>query len=325
MDSKTLVPTLSPGQTTGAFKIKGKYNRIEVTEATGGVSLYEGSLKLNRHSMNNGIITVQPNGITTLINVETESHCPKPGTAKLLFVNTVADGTASVTRDGAPIFTDVPFLGSDSGNFPLYDSMLTITLSNGFVVGEYSYDPNSGEDTILILMGSEEHSIMLLQNTASGEKCDDYQENFSAARFAARGDWHQIAHIGGPSPVTGPYNATWRYNYLVSGLDVMIDYFPADGTEGVQLSGVSTPQCGSPSPAFMFLAIENQGQLPILSIVHRTNYSDYAIVGSSDRSFLIILCKEPQMNERVYNNILKRVAAWGYPLSAVALNNNTIC
>lgn len=47
---------------------------------------------------------------------------------------------------------------------------------------------------------------------------------------------------------------------------------------------------------------------------------EYAVVGEDSRKYLWILSRTPQMDEAVYNEVLKRVQAWGFDITKLEKN-----
>lgn len=44
---------------------------------------------------------------------------------------------------------------------------------------------------------------------------------------------------------------------------------------------------------------------------------EYAVIGESTRKYLWILCRQPQMPEQLYNELLKRIESHGYDLKKI--------
>ena len=59
-------------------------------------------------------------------------------------------------------------------------------------------------------------------------------------------------------------------------------------------------------------------------LVHKTDYDNYSIVGSSDRSNLYILCRKRQMSQKLYDELLRFCKKLGYDLNKLNLDYDTL-
>ena len=59
-------------------------------------------------------------------------------------------------------------------------------------------------------------------------------------------------------------------------------------------------------------------------LVHKTDYDNYAIVGSSDRSNLYILCRKNKMKREMYDELLRFCKKLGYNLNKLSLDHDTL-
>lgn len=58
-------------------------------------------------------------------------------------------------------------------------------------------------------------------------------------------------------------------------------------------------------------------------IVLRTDYEYYAIVGSNDKNYLWILCRNKMMSSKKYNKLLEFCEKIGYDTNKLVLNDNS--
>jgi len=134
------------------------------------------------------------------------------------------------------------------------------------------------------------------------------------------GRWYQIARI--PQWFDrGCPKATADYQLLANGsVSVLNRCVDESGNEIRQVSGIATPDPSCPAA----LRVEFPGFPPGPSgpnyLVLSTDYENYALVGTPDKSALWVLSRTPTMGKHTYNQMLCKAVARGYNVKKLVVD-----
>lgn len=152
----------------------------------------------------------------------------------------------------------------------------------------------------------------------------ELQPNFNPKDYM--GKWYEIAKLPqwfevGCSKITAEYRILSPTQIGVTNtcFDKCFDKIRAD--EG--LATVLDPT----QPAALLVNFPPFPPLPPIPnyLVHKTDYCSYALVGSIDRSNLYFLSRNKKMKKKRYEELLAISASYGYDVTKLQINYDSIC
>lgn len=154
---------------------------------------------------------------------------------------------------------------------------------------------------------------------------DVLQKNFDPQKYM--NSWFQIARI--PQFFENGlncFNQTAQYTLLHDKVKVFNSCIGPNGEVIRTATGEAIIE-DNKKPAALTVSFPGYPESLALGpnyLIHDTDYTKYAIVGSSDRSGLYILCRKKKMREKMYSNILDFCKKLNYDVKKLKVDSDTI-
>jgi apolipoprotein D and lipocalin family protein len=136
------------------------------------------------------------------------------------------------------------------------------------------------------------------------------------------GLWYEIAKL--PQPFEkGCSRATANYTLQIDG-NIGVHNVCYDENWEILREIDGQAITDSKEPALITVSFPNIPTFGPNYIIHETNYLNYALVGSPDRSNLYILSRYEQIKPCCLKKFLNQFAGWGYNVDRVVINYDAI-
>lgn len=148
------------------------------------------------------------------------------------------------------------------------------------------------------------------------------QPNFDINRYL--GKWYQIAALPtffqkNCANSTAEYGSTKNPNII----SVYNQCFNKQGQEINSIKGTATPKYVK-QPAALIVQFPGFPSNKVNYLVHETNYTGYAIVGSPDRKDLFFLARSKSVSQQSYDYMLQQANKLGYNTQNIIIDQNAI-
>lgn len=254
------------------------------------------------------------------------TKCPNNGKAYVHFVH-VAYGapTVDVYLDNTLAFGAVSYsTSSDYAEVPLGNLTLTVkeTTSGKSLYSTDLYTTNGSVYELYSTL-TNNNAALIISNENSDGYCDTYQKSFNAAKYL--GKWYQIAAL--PTPYEqGCDRAVAEYTAMPNWIKVVNYCFDKEWKLKGQKEGTAVA-LNAELPAALtvkFPDLASDYNTPANYLVHKTDYTNYSVVGSPNRSALFILCRKEQMVKCEYKKLKSFCGKLGYDTKNLVLNYDSL-
>lgn len=326
-----IINNLSYGELTSYIEVESGYSEIIVK--TGEQTIITKKITLNCNSKYTAIIGGSLSDTTSLkiFMYDDKNGCAKEGESYLRFMHNVygAPGVDVYINNGGlitKIFTNITY-GNESvyekiklGPFPNMISYtreieIFVTGTDTKVAGPIPiYIVSGGMYTLIAIGNVQENVIGAKFSHDNGDRCnyscETLEKDLNVQEYM--GKWYLIASI--PQFYDkGCERQTAEYTLLSDSIKVYNKCFDKDRNLLRTITGKAVPE--SPcQPAALIVSFPDQPFNPIAAnyLIHKTNYIDYAIVGSPTRESFYILSRKSKMTSEKYNKFLRYAKKLGY-------------
>ena len=259
----------------------------------------------------------------------------------------------SYTETGNPVY-----LQTGAG---WVDLSVNVAGTDNTVVGPLAVFLESGGIYTIVASGtgSPDFPLTAVLSRDNPLQCETLQKNFGEDIQRYMGEWWQIASI---PQFFGQQCARQKAAYTLLQDDVKVFNTCLNSEGGIveTISGTATivnplqpaalrvefpgfpqPQKSSTTNAHQSVVVDlslkseasvrpSQDQIPrpppgANYLVHRTDYDQYALVGSPDRNSLFILSRKRKMSEDAYNKLVRYAERLGYDVSRLVVDEGAVC
>lgn len=346
LDKKLVAANLSYKDFTGYLNLPADRSKLKIKISQTGQLLVSSTIKLQSEAHQTIIILGSVSDLSTIIaNVYLDDlACPVPGNAHLRFIHGVYGAPAvdvyvndkltfsnvKYKRTGKPKYAPVR-VGTVTvpGQDPNYVNVsVKVAGTNTVVVGPLPVYLISGGVYTMVASGSLDLGLSAVLSQDNPDSCEKLQMDFVAQKYM--GKWYQIAWI--PQFYgSGCVRQTAEYTLLSNRINVF--------NTCIGSAGQTTPIIGSAvvenpcEPAALKVTFPNPPPptppLPVSPpgpnyLVHKTDYVNYALVGSPSRTSFYILARKSKIHVREYNKLLAYAKKLGYDTSKVVADKGAI-
>jgi len=239
-----------------------------------------------------------------------------------------------------PSAPGVPAPGVPAPGVPAYPTALNkVQIDNSYMTGGNVY-------TLILSLTSSQLGLQVISGIISDDNkgaCEVLQENFNAQAYS--GKWFQIAAIPQPYADNCP-RATAEYTLLVGRIKVQNTCYAQDWTPLRTVDGCAYPPNPCQMAALRVTFFSSTGgtgldaptvpcparpTVPAGSaddspnyLVHRTDYSGYAVVGTPNRTGLWILSRNSKMAVDEYKQLVEFAKHLGYQVDQLRINYHAL-
>lgn len=339
IDNKIIAGNLAYQDLTVYLSVSYGEHKIVVTVAGTETVLAKSKFRIEQCDkltiMIAGLISGNPN--ISIFIYEDILKCPAPGNSHLRFIHGAAGAPAvdvyvknvkafsnvKYSETGTPSYAPIKVGVSNGGNPYLVPLTVKIAGTNTIVAGPLdAYLISGGIYTVFASGLVNDLPLAALLFNDNPNKCEELQSNFQAQKYMGR--WFQIADIpqfyeaNCPRPVAD-------YTLLTTGVNVHNSCYDEnwDLTRSITGLAVAPDPC---VPAALNVSFPNSPN-PISGpnyLIHKTDYTDFSVVGSPTRTSLYILSRTSKMCVKKYQELVKYAESLGYNTDLLVLNYDTI-
>ena len=326
-----IVENVSFSEMTGYFNIKSGHTKIIVKDTIEETILMEKNISIEK-----GCTIIISDNIYKYVDYQKQNDCLKQGDAYVRFINSIVGfNNVDVYINDIQIFSniEVPKTGTPKYEiFHLGESVNILVVKNSSTQ-DIVYGPspvyliNSGIYTMITSLVDTPTVLtptVLTFKDNIGQCVCDLQNNFIVSKYM--GKWYQIASIPQIYEIDCP-RVTAQYTLLNSNIKVYNKCYSKEWVVNGSIIGFAQPtDICTPSALRVEFPINNNMVTPPGPnyLVHKTDYKNYAIVGSPNRSTLYILCRSPKMNHNQYKELLKESKHMGYNVDSLRINYHAL-
>jgi apolipoprotein D and lipocalin family protein len=177
------------------------------------------------------------------------------------------------------------------------------------VIKRISFRYISGGIYTLVVSGTLKHGLSFINiNDNYGKITDEYQKNFNVQKYM--GNWYQIASIP-QFYEPGCVKEVAQYTLLNDRINVHNICYNKNN-ESKSITGYATINSQNAAELTVIFPIMNQQLNYPNYIIHKTDYIDYAIIGSPLRSSFYILSRYEIMDKKEYTYFINYAKKLGY-------------
>ena len=307
---------------------QGSHNIIAQAVNTNGTVL-DTNISTSRNGsyslLMTGLVNSSSGGFQPLV-LQNRCARPRPGTVELRLIHGAAGvGAVDLFEGSQRLFNNVRFATQLNPQYVTIspgEKRFFITAANSIapISAPISVFLSSGGVYSLVLTGITNDSQFplsaILSTEISSYEGDVFQRPFTVASYM--GLWYEIASIPRSYEI-GCARATAKYEFLSNG-QFRITNSCFDTSGSTLRSAVGTASIIDPNtPAALYVNFSSTSVTnPIANyLVHKTNYTSYAIVGSPDRVSFWILSRCPTMKVSNYQKILSYAEFLGYNTDSI--------
>lgn len=275
-----------------------------------------------------GLIT---NLKVNLLEFQDQSDCPKSGTAEFRFIHAAAGVVnVDVYIDQQLVFANVKYGQSGTPYYKrigLGKKTLTVNVAgtDQVAVGPVNFFAVSGGLYSVFASGTIDNPSFPVTGVFTHDnrdQCESLQEDFEIQPYM--GKWFQIANI----PLffdRSCSRSTAVYTFLDNKVKVYNRCYNKEGQKIDEITGSAVPLsiCQPASLVVAFPGFPNDPTIPNY-LIHQTDYVEYALVGSPDRSSLYILSRKSKMTPCLYKQLVKQAKYLGYDTSKLVINYHAL-
>jgi len=320
-----IVGNLSYGELTGYLHVAAGNSKIRVK--AGDSVLISKRVEISQGEKYTGIVGGELDNLKVFAYGD-KSGCSKDGYSYLRFIHSVYGApNVDVYVNNNKVFSDVKY-GQESVykgiklEVPSEPEVLNTKNIDIYVAGTKQkvlgptkvFLMSGGIYTLFAIGNLEENVIGGVLSYDNEDRCkiscETLQEDFDVQRYM--GKWYLIGAI--PQFYdAGCERQTAEYTYLATNIKVYNKCYDRSGKVLRTVTGSAIPE--SPcQPAALKVRFQEQPFEPPFAnyLVHKTNYVDYAIVGSPTRDSFYILSRKPKMSSSQYDKFLQYARKLGY-------------
>lgn len=256
-------------------------------------------------------------GTKIIINRDTETNfCPQNGNGIVRFTQGTTTGTYDIYNNGELLFENVS--SGQATDFKLIKSgnnSISVITSGTTGSGNVIATPNilSGGKYDIILTNNV-NGMSTINIADVDPRCQNIQPNFNTNAFMGR--WFVIASI----PTSGQSNCSRRTVVSTSLHDMVritLDCYDQDWSK-LGSETYFTPYTCTPG-LFSLTSVTGSGEIVGDFVIHSTDYVDYALVGTANRSQFSIYSRTPRMTVDHYQELLAEAKSLGYDTNRVVI------
>ena len=337
LGSKVIAYNLSYGDFTAYISVQAGDHILTAKQANSDIIVAQGRVRFYDDAYYTAVVAGDLNDSqsTEIIVNQDNLRCPRPGYSSVRFIQGAAGfGNVDVYSGDDLIFSNVAFGQSTSyKQFKLGYAKLGVVRTG---------QPISTKTEIAnpYLVSGAVYSVVLSLNAPSNPQpeyvlrgvvtddtrgaCENIQENFNLPAYM--GKWYVISSIPQVYDSNCP-RATAEYTLLQSGGDATSpqDYVRVVNTcyneDWVTMNSISGRGIQQPCDAASFhVSFPNIEATPGPNyLVHSTDYTGYAVVGSPNRSALWILSRKSKMCVEQYQQLVRNIRRLGYDVSTLRI------
>jgi apolipoprotein D and lipocalin family protein len=344
LNDKPVALNLSYKDITGYLTVRSGDKKLIVKLSGTDTVLVSESIVLPKNSSTTSIILGDVKDLATIkaMLYRDDLKCPKPGNAHLRFIhgafgapavdvyanNTKIFSDVKYTKTGIPTYLPVQVgkVSIPGGNPYLVIVEVKVAGTNTVVVGPLSLYLISGGIYTAVASGTVTDGLTALFSQDNLNKCEELQKNFNAQSYM--GKWYQIANI----PQFFDRNcdrSTAEYTLLSDSVNVFNTCYDKNWKviETITGSAVAPNPC---QPAALQVSFPTGATgIPVTIfgpnyLVHKTDYINYAVVGSPTRTTFYILSRKSKMCLTTYNKLIKYAVSLGYDKDSIVQNYHSV-
>jgi apolipoprotein D and lipocalin family protein len=272
-------------------------------------------------------------------------NCPKPGYSHLRFIHgvfgapnvdlyiqrawestqTLFFSDVSYGNTGKPAYKPFNLIPPQESSFPqpIWTTLTVKLAGTETVVMSLNTFLVSGGIYSFVASGSSNLSIL---QSDDNTPCDVYQKDFDVVKYM--GKWYQIASIPQFYETNCP-RQTAEYTLLSDNVTVFNTCYDEEWNINSTIRGAAfiLNPCNPAGLRVVFPNFPNSTQ-PVYTgvnyIVHKTDYIDYALIGSPTRTTLYILSRTSKMSQKKYNKLKSYAKSLGYDTSMLRINYHAL-
>lgn len=253
-------------------------------------------------------------------------QCPRPGSSLLRFIYGAGGITSyDIYSNNTLLFSNVSY-GQTTAYSELPPGYANINIRvagttggavtpivNPFLVSGGIYD---------IILSLDPTPIGIVADNLQS-RCEKLQENFDGSKFS--GKWHVIASIPLSQTDYCP-RATVEYTKLQNEYKILSKCFDDDWIPLGSNLGTGAPPDAFVPAAWRVSYEGNTGTGPSGAnyLIHRTDYVNYSINGTPNRSYVWILSRHPKITQERYQHLVRYVASLGYDINQLKIKYHAI-
>jgi len=316
---------LSYGELTSYIDIEG--GKQELVIKSNNEIITEKYIQVNGGDYYTIIIGGNSNNVE-FFSYKDKNGCSKQGYSYLRFIHNVygAPGV-DVYINNVETFVNIKYgqqskyqgikLGrnNDKDYLPIKNVEIYVTGTKNKVAGPIPVYMSSGGIYTLFAIGNIDNNLIEAKFSHDNEdkckfSCEILQENFNVQKYM--GKWYLIGSI--PQFYDkGCERQTAEYTHLSESIKVYNKCYDRGGKMIRSVIGSAVPESPCQPAALKVSFPEQPFDFPFANyLVHKTNYTDYAIVGSPTRDAFYILSRKSKMSESQYNKFLQYAKKLGY-------------
>lgn len=311
LDNKPAIMNLAYCEHSAQINISSNTQRIKVTKNENDDVIISGILHYENN--NNYLLIIAGSedceSIHMSLHKNDMTEVP-PGYAKIRFLQSAPTlGVIDILFDEQRVITDLIY--GEQGHFIMVDlasvkECISVNLKTcacqSTLVGPFDLILRSGSIYNAVVSGCGNYVLNLL---SVNDQCDITQADFKIEPFM--GLWWKVALMTKDDMPFIPEHVT--YTHLDKSIKIHHEFINNDMKVGqlIQYATILDKE----KPALWCLGDCKDADC-LNYIIHETDYCNYAIIGTPDRSRLIILSREQGINEKYFSNICSKLSSWGY-------------
>lgn len=246
-----------------------------------------------------------------------KQRCPNPGKANLRVINAIPGAAGVVVGVGSGLYGQVGYLDVASSPYirvPLGARRISF---GGSSHADLHFV--SGAIYTLVMLPSAEYSFS--QDNVPSE-CESLQPDFELSRFM--GSWYQVASI--KSPLESAHRLNFSYTHLNDGIKILCSGYGPKWAALSQLDGYGIP-ISLKQPAIWSVGFgpdEEAAGLGPNFLVHHVVYDSHALIGSPDRSQMLILGRKVSLKADIFATLLQWASELGYDKTQILIDPEAV-
>jgi apolipoprotein D and lipocalin family protein len=318
---------------TSYLPLPGNTNKVDIKLAD-GTKLLSNNINV-RGDKNITLIII--GDISDIKTIQTkifsdDLSCPENGYSRINFINGLF-GVKSVDLyiNAKKFLSDILYgdcsdkesrVANDNRNPYVTKFTVKNSLTQEVIIQDTDFYLVSGGIYTVITSGVSGTSESLLYYHDNKTSCETLQKNFDAAAYM--GKWYQIASIP-QFYEKGCVRQTAEYTLLTDRINVFNTCYDEKWEVITTITGSAVPvDCNGASLRVVF-PDQQMFDLPFANyLIHKTDYTNYAIVGSPTRNSFYILSRTPHMSVSEYKAFLVYADKLGYDSSKIKYNYHAL-
>lgn len=279
--------------------------------------------------------------VISLLKYKDNLSCPEPGYYHLRFLHTAyAVPAVDIWLGNVKIFNNISYPNAGTPEYlalklgklnitnrpDYYNITVTLANTNNIVIGPIPIAFISGGIYTIFATGEVNNKLTAIISNDNQFKlyteCEKLQENFNIEKYM--GKWYQIASI--PQFYdTGCIRSTAIYTLLENKVNVYNTCYKInDQTSSINGEAFAPNPCIPSALNVSFVSNICHPNTNPNYLIHYTNYTKYAIVGSPSRLSFYILARKNTISIDRYNKILDYAKYLGYDITLIKVDEGAI-